>query len=58
MSVELRYITQGLLCKFYGFTLTEVRAMDNDQLDVFIRYMDMTHRWLKQRERTSGYGDS
>lgn len=57
MSVELNYITEGLLCKFYGFTLTDVRAMDNIERDVYIRYMNMINRIMDSQKKPVGYGE-
>ena len=58
MATELRYITDGLLCKFYGFTLTEARALDAIERDVYLRYMEMYQRLSEKgsRKKVSGYG--
>lgn len=60
MSVELGWITEGLLCQFYGFTLSEARGLEKMERDVYVRYMEMTRR-LRERElekakKDSGYG--
>ena len=50
MSLERRIIDDGILCQFYGFTLTESRSLSDIERDVFIRYLNMTER-LKETAR-------
>lgn len=57
MSVEIRHINCGLLCKYYGFTLNEARALDDIERDVFTRYMNMVNRiQTKKMKSKSGKG--
>ena len=44
MAVELGYITDALLCKYYHITLADVEAMHPDQHAVLVRFMEMRQR--------------
>lgn len=58
MSRERRLIDDGLLCRFYGFTLTEARALDIMDRDVYIRYLNLVNEVSSraQDKQASKYG--
>ena len=61
MSREREIIDDGLLCKFYGFTLSEARSLDIWERDVYVRYLNMSQslesKALKKKSKGGGYGD-
>ena len=51
MSAEIAYITDGLLCKYYHFTLGDVENMPREQKAVLLRFMEMRQRIEAKRLR-------